>query len=171
MELFQALVTSVCPGCSSCVQVRQHRPRPAPLPGQAQRDPRARPRHRLHRPPGAGWWPAPVSSTAVLQVHSASSYSATRRNSVSVTSMSSASLASSSTRQRHYSASVGTPAASRGLPFYWPPQPRARAGSRAAQLREQSETREAFSWSARTQQLSTGLMLVTSLCNIPWNRK
>ena len=53
--------------------------------------------------------------TSVLQVHSSSSYSATRRNSVSVTS---ASLASSSTRQRHYSASVGTPAASRGLPFY-----------------------------------------------------
>ena len=56
--------------------------------------------------------------TSVLQVTSSSSYSATRRNSVSVTSMSSASLASSSTRQRHYSASVGTPAASRGLPFY-----------------------------------------------------
>ena len=54
--------------------------------------------------------------TSVLQVTSSSSYSATRRNSVSVTS--SASLASSSTRQRHYSASVGTPAASRGLPFY-----------------------------------------------------
>ena len=54
--------------------------------------------------------------TSVLQVHSSSSYSANRRNSVSVTS--SASLASSSTRQRHYSASVGTPAASRGLPFY-----------------------------------------------------
>jgi len=49
-----------------------------------------------------------------------SSYSASRRNSVSLTSSNAYSSSSSSSRQRHFStsASYGTPAASRGLPFY-----------------------------------------------------
>ena len=44
-------------------------------------------------------------------------YSGSRRNSVSLSS-SSMSMTASSSRQRHMSASYGTPAASRGLPFY-----------------------------------------------------
>merc|ERR1712098_660619 len=65
--------------------------------------------------PNLSSYRAPVPSQA------SSAYSAGRRNSVSLTSSNTYSSSSSSTsRQRHYStsASYGTPAASRGIPFY-----------------------------------------------------
>jgi len=65
--------------------------------------------------PGPGAGGALYSSQ--VSHSSGGGYSSSRRNSVSLSS-SSMSMTASSSRQRHMSASYGTPAASRGLPFY-----------------------------------------------------